>query len=266
MLKKFKIINLFSISLILLLSGCASVSVNTYQDGKPLGKGKVRVGVGAEMSPMMNYGLYGVDPSNPEEFDNIAEGTELEEGQDSTIYYWLLGNLNLQYGLTDKIDIGVMPFTDVMANLGTKMYMKYAFMPEDSKYQLAVVPYYGFGSFSGEDTSGASGVSWDMESFAYNTTYYGLDVPFSFTKDMYLTFKVYSDKLNSKFTYYDKPGQEFTPSLDSRTSFGVAFGADTPGEYGRVEVSAMFQKTPKDEWQPRIYVGYNKFFEFGGNK
>jgi len=266
MLEKSKIFNLIAISLMLLFVGCASVSVNTYQDGKPLGKGKVRVGLGAEMSPMMNYGLYGVDPNDFEKFDNIAEGTELEEGQDSTIYYWALANLNLQYGLTDKIDIGVMPFTDLMANFGTKIYAKYAFMPKDSKYQLSVVPYYGFGSFSGEDTSGASGGSWDMESFAYNTSYFGLDVPFSFTDDMYVTFKVYSDKLDSKFTYYDKPGKEYTPSLDQRTSFGVAFGADTPGEYGRIELSAMFQKTPNDEWQPRAYLGYSKFLDFGGSK
>ena len=166
MIKKSNIFNFIAILLTLLFVGCASVSVNTFQDGKPLGKGRFRVGLGGEVSPMMNYGLYGVDPDNPEEFNNIAEGTELEEGQDSTMYYWWLANLNLQYGVTDKIDIGVMPFTDLMANFGTKMYMKYAFMPEDSKYQVSVVPYYGFGSFAGEDTSGTSGVSWDMESFA----------------------------------------------------------------------------------------------------
>ena len=64
------------LSLALLLTGCASVSVNTYQDGSPLGKGTFRLGLGAEMSPMMNYGLLGVDTVNTNQFFDVTDDLE----------------------------------------------------------------------------------------------------------------------------------------------------------------------------------------------
>jgi len=27
----------------------------------------------------------------------------------------------------------------------------------------------------------------------------------------------------------------------------------------------MYEKTPQDDWVPRFYIGYNKFFTFGGD-
>tara|TARA_Y100001970_G_C14207385_1_gene844884 strand:- start:1250 stop:2050 length:801 start_codon:yes stop_codon:yes gene_type:complete len=253
-----------TIFFIIFFTGCASVSVSTYQDGSSLGKGKIRIGAGAEMSPMMNYGLEGADPENPENFKafELFEEEELEEGQDSTMYYWGVVNLLMQYGLTDKIDIGLIPFTDFYFNYGTKGFAKYAFMDEDSKMQIAVVPYYGYGRFQVTDSSATPGQEWDAEVSQFNTTYYGVDIPISFPNPgLYFTLKMYTDILNGSFTYFDQPGIEHTPSQDPRTSYGIAFGADTPGEYGRIELQVMFQKTPKDEWLPRAYIGYNKFFD-----
>ena len=260
------------ISLALLLTGCASVSVNTYQDGSPLGKGTFRLGLGAEMSPMMNYGLLGVDSTNTDQFLDFTEDLEdlsQDDDSDSTLsdayYFWGLANILLQYGATDKIDIGIMPFSDIAFNWGSKAFVKYAIMPEDSKMQVAVVPFFGYGTMALDDTTGVGdGSTWDNEKFQYNTTYFGLDIPVSF-ESFYVTLKVVSDKLDGKFTYYDKPGEEFTPSLDRRTSFGGAFGFDSPGEYGRIETPAMLQKTPEGDWAPRFYIGYNKFFTFGGD-
>ena len=253
------------LSLALLLTGCASVAVNTYQDGKTIGKGTVRLGAGGEMSPMKNYGLFGVDKSvggDPTQFDVLIDPADTDV--DSTIYFWWLGNLLIQYGATDKIDIGIMPYTDIVFNYGSMAFVKYAFMPEDSKMQVAVVPFFGYGMMALEDTSGADGTTWDNDKFQYNTTYFGLDIPVSF-ESFYVTLKVYSDKLDGKFTYYDKPGEEFTPSLDRRMNFGAALGFDTPGEYGRIETTLMMQKTPQGDWAPRFYIGYNKFFTFGGD-
>ena len=271
MIKHVNALKQVFIFLALLLTGCASVSVNTYQDGSPLGKGTFRLGLGAEMSPMMNYGLLGVDTANTNQFFDVTDDLEElseDEYSDSTLsdaaYYWGLANILLQYGATDKIDIGIMPFSDIMFNWGSKAFVKYAFMPEDSKMQVAVVPFFGYGMMALEDTSGADGTTWDNDKFQYNTTYFGLDIPVSF-ESFYVTLKVYSDKLDGKFTYYDKPGEEFTPSLDRRMNFGAALGFDTPGEYGRIETTLMMQKTPQGDWAPRFYIGYNKFFTFGGD-
>ena len=263
--KKLKNIFMLSFTMIV-LSGCASVSISNYQDGKALGKGKMRIGFGAEMSPMMNYGIEGADKENPEKFKafEIFSEAELEEGQDSTMYYWSLATLLLQYGLTDKIDIGLIPFSDLSLNLGTKAFAKYSLMGEDSKIQMALVPYYGFGRYKTQaDSASTLGLEWDSKLSQFNTTYYGLDLPISW-QDLYVTLKVYNDKLSGNFTYFDKPGIEHKPSQESRTSYGIAFGADTPGEYGRIEIQVMYQKTPMDEWIPRAYIGYNKFFTFGG--
>ena len=68
----------------LLVSGCASVSISNFQDGKSLGNNKTRVGTGIEMSPMINYGLGGADKEHPEKFKEV----------DSTLYFWSLAKLS----------------------------------------------------------------------------------------------------------------------------------------------------------------------------
>ena len=65
----------------LLVSGCASVSISNFQDGKSLGKGTIRVGTGIEMSPMMNYGLGGADKENPE--SNLKQTGVIKENNPS---------------------------------------------------------------------------------------------------------------------------------------------------------------------------------------
>ena len=117
MIKYVKELKQIVIFLSLLLTGCASVSVNTYQDGTPLGKGTFRLGFGAEMSPMMNYGLLGVDSTNTDQFLDFTDDLEdlsQDDDSDSTLsdaaYYWGLANILLQYGATDNIDIGIMRF------------------------------------------------------------------------------------------------------------------------------------------------------------
>ena len=252
------------LSLSLLLTGCASVAVNTYQDGKTLGKGTFRLGVGGEMSPMKNYGLFGVDKSeggDPTQFDVLLDPADTDV--DSTIYFWWLGNLLMQYGATDNIDIGIMPFTDILFNYGAKAFLKYGVINQEGGLSASVVPYFGWGTFAFDDTSEAVGNEWELKEFAYNTTYWGLDVPVGFSDWGYVTLKFYQDKLNGEFTYHSEG--TFEPSLDVRTSFGVNLGLDTPGEYGRIEAGAMYEKTPQDDWVPRFYIGYNKFFTFGGD-
>ena len=91
-----------------------------------------------------------------------------------------------------------------------------------------------------------------MNTFAYNTTYWGLDVPVGFSDWGYVVLKIYQDKLTGDFVYFEEG--EYNPELDVRTSFGINFGADTPGEYGRIEAGFMYEKTPQDEWYPRGYV------------
>ena len=156
-------------------------------------------------------------------------------------------------------------------------------MDEKSKVQVAVVPYIGFGRFKAEDSNPSILESeWDSDLIQYNTSYYGLDIPISI-QDVYLTLKVYSDDLTGNFTYFDKPGIEHNPSLGLRTSYGFALGGNTPGTLveqagalltknkpkfestRRIELQVMYQKTHRDEFLPRVYIGYSKFFTFGGN-
>ena len=265
--KKLNIINIILIGFALLFTGCATVSVNTYQDGKSLGKGGVRIGAGAEMSPLKNYGLFppDVDPADPTKFKVFIE--EADTDVDSTLYYWGVYNLLVQYGVTDNIDLGIMPFMGAtFLNYGGKVLLKYGLMDQPGGLNAAVVPYFGLGTLgTTEDTSTvATGGPWELNTFAYNTTYWGLDIPVGFSDWGYVVFKIYQDKLTGKFVYYEEG--EFNPELDVRTSFGVNVGVDTPGEYGRIEVGAMYEKTPQEDWYPRAYVGYNKFFTFGGKK
>ena len=257
-------------------TGCASVSISNYQDGKALGKSNIRVGGGIETSPMMNYGLMGADKENPEKFKkNIIFDSDFRtEEIDSTLYFWSLANLILQYGLTDNIDVGLIPFSDFSAiyslgsitNFGAKAFAKYSLMDEHNEMQIAIVPYYGYGRFRIQDsTSSNLNLEWEPKLIQYNTIYYGLDVPISY-QNIYLALKVYFDNVTGNFTYFDKPNIEHTPSLDLRTSYGVALGADTPGSFGRIELQLMFQEVSMDEWLPRVYIGYNKFFTFDGSK
>ncbi len=259
----------------LLVSGCASVSISNFQDGKSLGKGTIRVGTGIEMSPMMNYGLGGADKENPEKFKTykIFKDGSVPKEVDSTLYFWSLATLFLQIGITDNIDIGLIPFTDfssiyssgAISNFGAKAFAKYAIMDEKSEVQVAVVPYIGFGRFRAEDaTPVITELEWDSKLIQYNTRYYGLDIPISI-QNVYLTLKVYSDDVTGNFTYFDKPEIEHTPSLGLRTNYGFALGGDTPGTFGRIELQVMYQKTHRDEILPRAYIGYSKFFTFGGN-
>ena len=277
----------------LLVSGCASVSISNFQDGKSIGKDKIRVGAGIEMSPMMNYGLGGADKEDPEKFKTykIFNDESVPKEVDSTLYFWSLATLFLQIGITDNIDIGFIPFSDfssiyssgAISNFGAKAFAKYAMMDEKSKVQVAVVPYIGFGRFKAEDSNPSILESeWDSDLIQYNTSYYGLDIPISI-QDVYLTLKVYSDDLTGNFTYFDKPDIEHTPSLGLRTSYGFALGGNTPGTLveqagalltkkkpkfqsnRRIELQVMYQKTHRDEFLPRVYIGYSKFFTFGGN-
>ena len=56
--------------------------------------------------------------------------------------------------MTDKIDIGVIPFVGAYGlNFGAKGFTKYAFMPEESAIQIAAVPYFGYSRFSVESDS-----------------------------------------------------------------------------------------------------------------
>lgn len=264
------LINSTLLALIFLGTGCSTISISNFQDGKPLGKGRVRLGIGSELSPMTNYGIAGADVNNPENFDTFIDSSDLADGQDSSYYFWGLYNLLVQYGVTDKIDIGVIPFVGAYGlNFGAKGFTKYAFMPEESAIQIAAVPYFGYSRFSVESDSPDEDFSpeWDSKLSQYNTIYYGLDIPISW-KFLYASMKVYSKTLNGKFTYWDKDITH-EPSL-SNLSYGVAIGGDgfkTDGrDLGRTEIQIMYEKTPKDQWEPRIYVGWNKFFEFGGSK
>tara|TARA_Y100000591_G_C21753831_1_gene656274 strand:- start:342 stop:1181 length:840 start_codon:yes stop_codon:yes gene_type:complete len=264
----------------LLVSGCASVSISNFQDGKSLGKNKIRVGTGIEMSPMINYGLGGADKEHPEKFKEV----------DSTLYFWSLATLFLQIGITDNIDIGFIPFSDfssiysagAISNSGAKAFVKYAMMDEKNKVQVAFVPYIGFGRFKAEDSNPSKLESeWDSDLIQYNTSYYGLDIPISI-QDVYLTLKVYSDDVKGNFTYFDKPDIEHTPSLGLRTSYGFALGGNVPALFEQagallsknkpkfesaraIELQVMYQKSHRDEFSPRVYIGYTKFFTFGGS-
>ena len=260
----------------LLVSGCASVSISNFQDGKSLGKNKIRVGTGIEMSPMMNYGLGGADKEDPEKFKEV----------DSTLYFWSLATLFLQIGITDNIDIGFIPFSDfssiysagAISNSGAKAFVKYAMMDEKNKVQVAIVPYIGFGRFKAEDSNPSILESeWDSDLVQYNTSYYGLDIPISI-QDVYLTLKVYSDDVKGNFTYFDKPDIEHTPSLGLRTSYGFALGGNVPSLFEQasknkpkfqsartIELQVMYQKTHRNEFSPRVYIGYSKSLTFGGS-
>jgi len=280
-----RIIRISVVVTMLLVTGCASVSISNFQDGKSLGKDKIRVGTGIEMSPMMNYGLGGADKENPKKFKTykIFNDGSVPKEVDSTLYFWSLATFSLQIGITDNIDIGFIPFSDfssiyssgAISNFGAKAFAKYAMMDEKNKVQVAVVPYIGFGRFKAEDSNPSILESeWDSELIQYNTSYYGLDIPISI-QDVYLTLKVYSDDVTGNFTYFDKPDIEHTPSLGLRTSYGFALGGDTPRALfnpfpsirssDRIELQVMYQKTHRDEFLPRAYIGYSKFFTFGGS-
>ena len=109
-----RIIRISVVVTMLLVTGCASVSISNFQDGKSLGKDKIRVGTGIEMSPMMNYGLGGADKENPKKFKTykIFNDGSVPKEVDSTLYFWSLATFSLQIGITDNIDIGFIPFSD----------------------------------------------------------------------------------------------------------------------------------------------------------
>ena len=47
-----------------------------------------------------------------------------------------------------KIDIGMKPYVDIeLNNLGSTFYAKYAFKDKNSRYQIAVLPYFGINTF-----------------------------------------------------------------------------------------------------------------------
>ena len=269
----------------LLVSGCASVSISNFQDGKSLGKNKIKVGTGIEMSPMMNYGISGADKENPKKFKayKIFNDGSVPKEVDSTLYFWSLATFFLQAGITDNIDIGFVTFSDfssiysagAISNFGAKAFTKYAMMDQKNKVQVAVVPYIGFGRFKIEDSNPSILESeWDSKLIQYNTSYYGLDIPISI-QDVYLTLKVYYDDVTGNFTYFDKPDIEHTPSLGLRTNYGFALGGNinralfnpfpSIRSSSRIELQVMYQKTHRDVFLPRVYIGYSKFFTFGGN-
>ena len=185
--------------------------------------------------------------------------------------------------ITYNIDIGLIPFSDfssiysagAISNFGAKAFTKYAMMNQKNKVQVAVVPYIGFGRFKIEDSNPSILESeWDSKLIQYNTSYYGLDIPISI-QDVYLTLKVYYDDVTGKFTYFDKPDIEHTPSLGLRTNYGFALGGNinralfnpfpSIRSSSRIELQVMYQKTHRDVFLPRVYIGYSKFFTFGGN-
>ncbi|MCH8013125.1 MAG: hypothetical protein IIA61_14480 [Candidatus Marinimicrobia bacterium] len=119
--------------LVIIFTGCLSVSVNHYQDGKSLSKGKFDGGVGLALGRTIAFGISRIDSSGYV-VDEPSEGPPLP-----------VLNISGRYGLTPKFDLGGELFTSLSSN-GFTVYGKYTFSDSLSKWGVSIMPVIGYAS------------------------------------------------------------------------------------------------------------------------
>lgn len=114
----------------IILTGCAAINMNHYQDGKALGKNEMRgfVGVGTGLSFHTDTSKIG---------ENVYE-VETKKGP-SCIFL----NLSVRAGVLPKLDLGGELFTTV-GSTGFKFFGKYELTDTLSRWGAALMPLIGF--------------------------------------------------------------------------------------------------------------------------
>ncbi|MBU0560118.1 MAG: hypothetical protein ABIJ40_17225 [Bacteroidota bacterium] len=126
--------NIKSISGVILIyfiiTGCAAINMNHYQDGKTVGDGNfdAKVGIGTGLSFISD--TVKVNQNNFE--------VKTSRGPSSVFL-----NLSVQGGATSNLDVGGEIFA-TLGSTGFKFFGKYALLDSTSKYGVALMPIIGF--------------------------------------------------------------------------------------------------------------------------
>ena len=251
-MKKF--LSLIILFLLIIYTGCVSVSVNHYHDGRSLGKGKFDGGAGLELGRTIAFGISRIDSSGYV-VDKPQEGPPL-----------LVLKISGRYGLTPKLDIGGDLFTSLSSS-GFKFYGKYAFMDSLSKWGVSIMPVIGYASgkvtSSGSTTvNGMTVDSWENEiSHGAFIAELPLLISYHLSREVAFTFgpRIYHYRLKSKdeTTWIDL--NEIELNKASRSFFSPAFSLGFHYRGIRPELTLVAVEnltTEKVDWIPYFGIGF----------
>ena len=137
--------------LLYILTGCVSVSVNHYQDGKAIGEDEFEGGIGAAFGRTIAFGVSRIDSSG-----YVRAGSD--EGGPSLPVLSAYG----RYGLNPTIDIGGELFTS-LGSSGGRVHGKYIFTDSLSRWGVALMPVLGYATGSGQSSGTDFDGEWENE-------------------------------------------------------------------------------------------------------
>lgn len=161
--------------LAVLFTGCVSQS-NLFQDGKPLGKKITRSSAGLSFNSTPGF-----------EPDSINNRVKVKP------YHFLvpLAHLQVQYGLTEKLDVGGA-FHLGLLSVGAEAFAKYAFLPAESKFNVAL--------YAGGGLSGSNDQSVEKGSVGFSHAMVALPVSFDISGRSTIVIQPIYDHHHYKFT------------------------------------------------------------------
>lgn len=234
--------------LLFILTGCVSIPVNHYQDGKAIGKDEFEGGLGLAFGRTIVFGVSRIDSSGYVE-DESDEGPSLPV---ISVYG--------RYGLSPSIDIGGELFTS-LGSSGGKINGKYVFSDSLSKWGIAIMPSLGY--VTGKVQSSVSGISgsWENE-ITHGAFILELPLLVSYHHSIRTTFtfgpRIYYYKLKSKdiIKWVDSGISEEYEASKSFVSPAFSFGFRYKGI--RPELTLVALKdfyTDEVNWVPYFGIG-----------
>jgi hypothetical protein len=264
-------IYLYGLPLIfLLITGCATVGVNNYQNAETLGKKRFKTGLAMDGGKEMSVGF------------KITEGTiEIAEDNLSANDFMMLSlGLTGQLGITRSTDIGFALNVTISSASG-KFYLKQNLVHTPGHFAIAFIP--GIGIYTGKDTVSFQlfpepDTEYDKEnSFAG----YYFDIPLIISKrwsnfSIHLSPKYMYHRLNVSTDYRqirESDGEVLVHNTDEETfyfhSYGIAVGFSLV--YERVELTPEIsflrvKDLSTDSYRWTFYPGLGIYVKFGSKK